>query len=123
MLICACSLDLFSSLAENLIAYNFNVLSYSSNSYMMALSVLSVIFLPITFLASYFGQNFPGDWVEGKTIHYFWQIAAPVAVASILLFGWAYIASMVRRLYSELRKLALVRRYKLEFKRKRRRQL
>lgn len=37
--------------AENLIAYTFNNLSYSSNSYMQALSVLSVIFLPLTFLS------------------------------------------------------------------------
>lgn len=35
---------------------SFNDLSYSSNAYMQALSVLSVIFLPLTFLSGYFGE-------------------------------------------------------------------
>ncbi|KAI5478327.1 RecQ family helicase MusN, partial [Pseudohyphozyma bogoriensis] len=77
------SLDLFSSLAENLIAYTFNNLSYSSNSYMMALSVLSVIFLPLTFLSGYFGMNFNVFHHvidEGNSVDYFWKIAIPVTI-------------------------------------------
>lgn len=54
----ASSLDVFSGISENLIAYTFNTLSFSSTMYMQALSVLSVIFLPLTFLSGYFGMNF-----------------------------------------------------------------
>ena len=43
---------------ENLISYTFNSLNFSSASYVQALSVLSVIFLPLTFLSGYFGMNF-----------------------------------------------------------------
>lgn len=45
------SLDLFGDLSSNLVDFTFNNLSYSSNSYMQALSVMSVVFLPLTFLS------------------------------------------------------------------------
>lgn len=45
------SLDLFSGIAENLIAFTFNELGYSTNAFMKQLSVLSVVFLPLTFLS------------------------------------------------------------------------
>ncbi|KAM0748844.1 hypothetical protein T439DRAFT_327347 [Meredithblackwellia eburnea MCA 4105] len=96
------SLDLFSSLAENLIAYTFNNLSYSSNAYMQALSVLSVIFLPLTFLSGYFGMNFavfPAA-LEGNVI-LFWQISIPVGVFTTILFSWTYLAEMVRGIRRE----------------------
>ncbi|ORY55737.1 hypothetical protein BCR35DRAFT_355708 [Leucosporidium creatinivorum] len=98
------SLDLFGDLAENLIAYTFNNLSYSSNSYMQALSVLSVIFLPLTFLSGYFGMNFETfPHVLDGGVSYFWKIAIPTAVATILVFGYEYVITV----FQSARRLAL----------------
>lgn len=52
------TLELFSNLCENLLSFNFNDLSYASNNSMKTLSVISIIFLPLTFLSGYFGMNF-----------------------------------------------------------------
>lgn len=46
------SLDLFAELAENLIALTFNHLSYQSNSYMQALSVLRYVIIWLEFSSS-----------------------------------------------------------------------
>ncbi|GJN91363.1 hypothetical protein Rhopal_004384-T1 [Rhodotorula paludigena] len=117
------SLDLFSDLAENLIAFTFNNLSYSSNAYMasaafrieigvllckpraaktsqhQALSVISLIFLPSTFLSSYFGMNFStGSFVDELDVgvHRFWMIVIPVSVATVLLCAWGYVVELVK---------------------------
>ncbi|BGP56130.1 hypothetical protein JCM8202v2_003741 [Rhodotorula sphaerocarpa] len=76
------SLDLFSDLAENLIAFTFNNLSYSSNAYMQALAVVSIVFVPATFLSSYFGMNFTvGSFTDDldRGVQLFWWIAVPVS--------------------------------------------
>ncbi|KAL8280853.1 hypothetical protein RQP46_006857 [Phenoliferia psychrophenolica] len=102
------SLDLFSSLAENLIAYTFNTISYSSNAYMQALSVLSVIFLPLTFLSGYFGMNFttfPSVVTPDGNVVTFWKIAAPISVVTTLLFSWSYIVEGIRGLSRETQRV------------------
>ncbi|GAA5915115.1 hypothetical protein JCM8208_002632 [Rhodotorula glutinis] len=94
------SLDLFSDLAENLIAFTFNNLSYSSNAYMQALSVVSIVFIPATFLSSFYGMNFStGAFVDELDlgVHRFWSIAIPVSVATTVLFGWGYLAEIINR--------------------------
>ncbi|KAG8684729.1 hypothetical protein FRC09_015181 [Ceratobasidium sp. 395] len=52
------SLDMFSSIAENLISYTFNIVSYETNQVMRGLTIATVIFFPLTFLTGYFGMNF-----------------------------------------------------------------
>ncbi|GAA6052075.1 hypothetical protein JCM3770_006617 [Rhodotorula araucariae] len=94
------SLDLFADLAENLIAFTFNNLSYSSNAYMQALSVVSIVFMPATFLSSYFGMNFSTGGFIGELdlgVHRFWEIALPVSIATVILFGWAYLVEIYGR--------------------------
>ncbi|BGP49160.1 hypothetical protein JCM10450v2_005043 [Rhodotorula kratochvilovae] len=94
------SLDLFADLAENLIAFTFNNLSYSSNAYMQALSVVSIVFMPATFLSSYFGMNFSTGSFVGELdlgVHRFWEIALPVSIATVILFGWAYLVEIFSR--------------------------
>ncbi|TNY18471.1 hypothetical protein DMC30DRAFT_418810 [Rhodotorula diobovata] len=94
------SLDLFADLAENLIAFTFNNLSYSSNAYMQALSVVSIVFIPATFLSSFYGMNFStGSFVDelDKGVSRFWSIALPVSIATTVLFGWGYLAEILNR--------------------------
>ncbi|KAA1092445.1 hypothetical protein PGT21_002998 [Puccinia graminis f. sp. tritici] len=52
------SLELFSGLASNLVDFTFNTMSFSTNESMRQLSIVTIIFLPLTFLTGYFGMNF-----------------------------------------------------------------
>ncbi|GAA5853031.1 hypothetical protein JCM8547_004778 [Rhodosporidiobolus lusitaniae] len=103
------SLELFGELSENLIAFVFNAMSYSSNSYMQALSVISLVFLPATFLSSYFGMNLgvsftssyhlwrtTGNFVDELDVDKFWSIALPISIAVVIIFGWEYLAMVAR---------------------------
>ncbi|KAG0657505.1 hypothetical protein C6P46_006474 [Rhodotorula mucilaginosa] len=99
------SLDLFSDLAENLIAFTFNNLSYSSNAYMQALAVVSIVFVPATFLSSFYGMNFTtGTFVDDldQGVHLFWAIALPVSFCTTLLFGYGYLREIFSRLMRDL---------------------
>ncbi|KAH8920694.1 hypothetical protein BT69DRAFT_1352196 [Atractiella rhizophila] len=50
------SIELFTALASNLVDFTFNMISYNSNTSMMTLTVVTVVFLPLTFWAGYFGK-------------------------------------------------------------------
>ncbi|KAG8690469.1 hypothetical protein FRC11_011415 [Ceratobasidium sp. 423] len=81
------SLDMFTSIAENLITYTFNIVSYETNQVMRGLTIATVIFFPLTFLTGYFGMNFatmPSVQDHSETM--FWEIAAPVMVVVIVAF-------------------------------------
>lgn len=83
------SLDMFSSIAENLINYTFNLVSYETNQVMRGLTVATVIFFPLTFLTGYFGMNFEVmPSVKEHSEAMFWEIAIPVMVVVVTLFLW-----------------------------------
>ncbi|KAH7343946.1 hypothetical protein B0J17DRAFT_644634 [Rhizoctonia solani] len=81
------SLDMFTSIAENLINYTFNIVSYETNQVMRGLTIATVIFFPLTFLTGYFGMNFrdmPSVQEHSETM--FWEIAGPVMFVVIVAF-------------------------------------
>lgn len=81
------SLDMFSSIAENLINYTFNLVSYETNQVMRGLTIATVIFFPLTFLTGYFGMNFqPMKSVDEHSEVLFWEIACPVMFVIVGLF-------------------------------------
>ncbi|KDN48129.1 hypothetical protein RSAG8_03145, partial [Rhizoctonia solani AG-8 WAC10335] len=81
------SVDMFSSIAENLINYTFNLVSYETNQVMRGLTVATVIFFPLTFLTGYFGMNFEGmPSVKEHSEAMFWEIAMPVMVVIVGTF-------------------------------------
>lgn len=90
------SLDMFSSIAENLIDYTFNIASYQMNEVMRRLTLVTMICLPLTLLTGYFGMNFdPFPAVNHNTDKLFWIIAIPVMALLIPVFLWSDIIRMV----------------------------
>ncbi|CAE6429771.1 unnamed protein product [Rhizoctonia solani] len=90
------SLDMFTSIAENLINYTFNIVSYETNQVMRGLTIATVVFFPLTFLTGYFGMNFdrmPSVQQHSETM--FWEIAVPVMVAVIAAFMFPDIQKLV----------------------------
>ncbi|CAE6458641.1 unnamed protein product [Rhizoctonia solani] len=102
------SLDMFSSIAENLINYTFNLVSYETNQVMRGLTVATVIFFPLTFLTGYFGMNFEVmDSVKKNSEVMFWQIALPVMVVVV----GAFLYPDVHRFMHFLKKRAITKQF------------
>ncbi|ESK93464.1 putative magnesium -like protein [Moniliophthora roreri MCA 2997] len=81
------SVEMFSSIAENLIDYTFNMTSYEMNEVMRRLTLATIVFLPLTLLTGYFGMNFDPMWsVQQNSDLLFWEIAIPVMCVVIPLF-------------------------------------
>ncbi|KAG0096463.1 hypothetical protein BGZ93_004495 [Podila epicladia] len=78
-------IDSMLALCEKLINMIFNLIAYDTNESMRRLAIVSIIFLPITFVAGVYGTNFE-DFPELKhNISYFWIICG-VVTAVVVMF-------------------------------------
>ncbi|KLO16017.1 hypothetical protein SCHPADRAFT_823746 [Schizopora paradoxa] len=81
------SMDMFASISENLIDYTFNMASYEMNGTMKRLMYVTVVFLPLTLLAGYFGMNFKKFWsINNNSDLFYWEIAIPMVIVVVLVF-------------------------------------
>ncbi|CAD6581015.1 MAG: hypothetical protein TREMPRED_002905 [Tremellales sp. Tagirdzhanova-0007] len=87
------SMDQFVATCDHLTDYVFNMLSFQTNASMERLSIVTVVFLPLTFIASYFGMNFTGFEQLNGPVSYFWKIAAPCTVGFFVVFSFTYLRS------------------------------
>ncbi|KAH6603553.1 mg2 like transporter [Trichoderma cornu-damae] len=73
--------------SENLINLIFNTISANQNESMKQLTTVTIIFLPLTFITGFFGQNFPSEGFPeiNNGIWYFWACAVPTAFATVLI--------------------------------------
>ncbi|KAJ7635160.1 magnesium transporter [Roridomyces roridus] len=95
--------DVIAGIGQNLVDYTFNMTSYELNEVMRRLMLVTVIFLPLTFLTGYFGMNFAFMWTTLHPTHsdvIFWAIALPIMAIVIPLF----LAQDILRLVQNVRK-------------------
>lgn len=71
--------------ADNLSSLIFNTIAASQNESISKLTFVSIFFLPLTFLTSYFGMNFSMSVFEEHSDAYFWWLATPVMVVTTVL--------------------------------------
>jgi Mg2+ and Co2+ transporter CorA len=98
------SFERFESIAENMINFTFNTLSYEMNEAMKMLTIATIIFLPPTFVTGYFGQN----WSEQPLIVYgnsdiiYWIITLPFTAVIIAVFLWKDIWRAIHWMHKRL---------------------
>ncbi|KZT56116.1 hypothetical protein CALCODRAFT_436239 [Calocera cornea HHB12733] len=97
------SMDGFSSIAENLLNFTFNIVSYETNNSMSRLTIATVLFFPLTFLTGYFGMNFQQmNSIVGSDL-FFWELAIPIMTIVILLLTYPDILNQCRSFLSNRR--------------------
>nr|XP_018266065.1 uncharacterized protein I303_00034 [Kwoniella dejecticola CBS 10117]OBR88223.1 hypothetical protein I303_00034 [Kwoniella dejecticola CBS 10117] len=98
------SLDQFVNTCDHLTDYVFNVLSFQTNESMERLSIVTVVFLPLTFIASYFGMNFDDFDELHQSVVYFWKVAIPCTTAFFVIFSFGYLRAFAETLYRKVRR-------------------
>lgn len=88
--------------AENLTSLIFNTITAKQNESVRQLTLVSIFFLPLTFLTGYFGMNFdPMPIVNNNSDVVFWWIAGPLMGAVVMFMAtraaWARMSVSMRR--------------------------
>ncbi|TLS30463.1 hypothetical protein PpBr36_03613 [Pyricularia pennisetigena] len=78
------SLQQLRTQADGMIGLIFNTISAYQNESLKQLTLMTIIFLPLTFITGYFGMNFEPFEVLKYDVQYFWKIAIPAAFGTCL---------------------------------------
>lgn len=92
------NLEQLTASAEQLTNLIFNTMSAYQNESMKQLTLVTIFFLPLTFLTGYFGQNFHSMYsVDKHTDVFFWYIAIPVQLIVTIYLMRGMITRAFRR--------------------------
>ncbi|KAK9465961.1 hypothetical protein V1512DRAFT_209473, partial [Lipomyces arxii] len=105
------NLDLMRHTTENMINLIFNTMSVQENEAMRQLTLVTIVFLPLTFLTGYFGMNFRTFGALDHNTMYFWSIAIPVTVLVCGLLSWQWIRTQMARVGRYLDRRELRRKH------------
>ncbi|KKA27418.1 hypothetical protein TD95_002026 [Thielaviopsis punctulata] len=112
--------------AQNLIDLIFNITSANQNEVMKQLTIITIIFLPLTFITGFFGQNFQPFPQLDKGITYFWEVSVPTVFATAILIMFSGLRDYFNTLFQRRRiwwmRKAKQRRREKRIKRRQRRE-
>lgn len=103
-------LDNMRNYARSTIDLIFNTISIQSSNSVRVLSLVTVVFLPLTFLSGYFGMNFNTFRALDNDVAYYWSVAIPFAVILSVAVSWGWLRDQCRSTVHYIRTNQLKRR-------------
>ncbi|WVF66344.1 hypothetical protein IAT40_001084 [Kwoniella sp. CBS 6097] len=87
--------------------FAFSMMSMRANESMERLAIVTIVFLPLTFIASYFSMGFDDFSDLSRPPIYFWEISIPLSMVFFIIFAYSnlkrgYFAS--RKVYDKLKR-------------------
>ncbi|EGX43435.1 hypothetical protein TWF173_001995 [Orbilia oligospora] len=105
--------------ADNLTDYIFNTVGNLQNENMRQLTIVTIFFLPLTFLTGYFGMNFTEFKGIERSDAFFWYLAVPIGVTTMLALLNGPLVRQIIKLFRR-RQISKVRRLRERQERKER---